>query len=180
MEKWVLGKLKDVKTIATLGILLAIGIALKFVASIDIGPYIRIGFSEIPTLVSGTLFGPVIGAVFGAVLDIIRFFVTPQSGAFFPGFTLSSALLGMVYGLILYKKEITWVRVLFAELTRKIFINIGLNSLWLKIMYDQAVMAMLPARMIKNLIMLPIDVVISYFLLTWITRAYKYVGREIQ
>ncbi|MBQ1547353.1 MAG: folate family ECF transporter S component [Lachnospiraceae bacterium] len=171
-------KLKDVRVLATLGVLLAVGVALKFVASIDIGPYVRVGFAELPTLVTGAIYGPVIGAVFGAVLDIVRFFVTPQSGPFFPGFTISAALLGLVYGLFLYNKEITWGRVILAELVRKVVINIGLNSIWLKLLYDQAIIAMLPARALKNAIMLPIDVVISFFLLRGIKRAYELTRRE--
>ncbi len=48
--------------------------------------------------VGGYFFGPVVGAVIGALIDVVGYFVHP-TGPFFPGFTISNALIGTIYGL---------------------------------------------------------------------------------
>lgn len=151
--------------LATLGILGALAIALNYVASFDFGPYLRIGFSGLPNRVTDFLFGPFVGAIFGGLMDIIKFFLKP-TGTFFPGFTLNAALSGVIYGIFLYKKPLRLWRVALAELLVKVFINCGLNTYWLSILYGKGFLVLLPARVIKNAIQLPIDIVILFLFLT--------------
>ena len=46
----------------------ALAMILNQVASIDIGPYVRIGFSGIPNRLVDYLFGPVTGCLFSGIL----------------------------------------------------------------------------------------------------------------
>ena len=93
---------------------------------------------------------------FGRVLDILKLILKP-SGAYFPGFTLSAVLGGLIYGFAFYRKPVSVKRVFVANLIVKVFDNIILNSLWLHIMYGKALAALLPARIVSNAVMLPID-----------------------
>lgn len=65
-------------------------------------PALRIGFGAIPIMISGILFGPVVGGFTGAVADVVGFLINPMGGAFFPGFTISSALSGVIPGMVYY------------------------------------------------------------------------------
>lgn len=156
-----LRELKSVKAITICGIMAALAIILSYVATIRIGSYIRVGFSFLPNMVVDFLFGPVVGGLFGGILDIVKYFLNP-TGAFFPGFTISAILGAMIYGLFLYGKKVTLARCLIPQIIVKAVINCGLNTLWLKILYGQAIAVLLPSRIVSNLCMLPIDVAIMY------------------
>ncbi|WP_029320673.1 folate family ECF transporter S component [Butyrivibrio sp. AE3004] len=174
VNRWLksLEEFKRLRNVVFCGMMAAIAIILGFVATIRIGQFIRIGFSGLPNQVVDYLFGPAVGAIFGAALDIIKWFLQP-SGDFFPGFTISAALGGIIYGFAFYKKDISVARVFIAQLIVKIFVNIGLNSLWLKILYDQAIIALLPGRILSNAIMLPVDTFITYIMLKAVERTIK-------
>ena len=107
------------------------------------------------------MFGPVVGTVMGAAADLVKYLVHP-TGAFFPGFTISGAISGMIYGVILYKKPLQVRRILFANGLVMIFVNILLNTYWLTLLYGQGFMAILPVRVLKEIILFPIDVVLFY------------------
>lgn len=150
----------QVKTVTVLGMFGAISILLGAM-TVAIGDYIKIGFSTIANQFVYYLFGPVVGAIFGGTLDILKFIVKP-TGAFFPGWTVSAAVAGVLYGLFLYRRPLKLWRVLAAELTVSVICNMLLGTLWLNIMYGQAFFAILPMRVLKNLIMWPINSVIFY------------------
>ena len=56
-------------------------------------------------------------------------------------------------------------RVLLAHFLIHAFVNVGLNTLWLVLLYEKSASVILPARITKNLVMLPIDTVITYVML---------------
>ena len=59
-----LREFRSTKTIVLCGILAALAIVLSMVASIQLGPYIKIGFSGLPNRIVEFLFGPVVGCLF--------------------------------------------------------------------------------------------------------------------
>ena len=160
-------QLKKVETLAVNSMLLAMNTVLGFF-SIMIGEFIRIGFSFLTLAISGMLYGPIIGGIFGALGDIINYFVRP-SGPFFPGFTLNNILTGVIYGIFFYKKKITLKRTLLAKFLITVIIDLGLTTYWLSILYGQAFIALLPMRIIKSAVMFPIDVVLLYLVITRMT-----------
>ena len=94
-------------------------------------------------------------------MDILKYIVNP-TGAFFPGFTLNAVLGGVIYGCSYYRNSITLVRVLATKLVVILICNVLLNTLWLSMLYGQAFAVLLPARLMKNLIMWPVDSMIFY------------------
>jgi ECF transporter S component (folate family) len=162
--------LKLTHNIALCGLMGALALLLNFTTSIFITQNIRIGFSGLPNRIIDYVLGPSVGAVFGGVMDILKYFSKPDGGSFFPGYTLSAIVGSLIYGSILYKRPIKLWRVFTAEFLTKLFVNCGLNTLWLKIMYQNAFMVILPARALKNLIMLPIDTAILFFTLTFVSK----------
>ena len=159
---------KKTSTIAFLGIMAAIAIVLSSVASINVGPYVKIGFSSIPNRLVDATFGPVVGFIFGGTLDLIKFLIKPD-GAFFLGFTFDAALAGAIFGTVMYKRPLSIVRLFFAELLLKLIINCGFNTLWISMLYGKSWMALLPARLIKNACQLPVDTLIMYLVLKYLS-----------
>jgi len=139
------------------------------VIKIDI---IRISFGFVPQAFASMLFGPLLGGIGSLAGDLLGMLIAP-SGPYFAGFTLSAFLSGMIYGLFLYNKPKTLMRITLAVLCVTVFIDIGLNTYWLTILLGKGYMAMLPARVIKSAVMLPVQVIVLSLL-------WKYVGNRIE
>lgn len=167
------------KNIVLCGFMAALAVVLSMTASIEAGPYIRIGFSGIPNRIVECLFGPIVGCFFGGALDILKYMLKP-TGPFFFGFTLNVMLAGIIYGSILYKKPISIKRIATAELLTKFLVNCILNTLWISMLYGKGFFALLPLRLLKNAIMLPIDSAILYFSLTYARKLAHRAGFEGQ
>ena len=134
---------------------IAVEIVLTRFLSINTG-IVRIGFGFLPVALLGIMYGPLWAGAAYAIGDILGMMIFP-SGAYFPGFTLSAFLTGLVFGLVLYKKDITWTRVLIASLIVVLGINLCLDTFWLHILMGQGYMAMLPARILKCAIAIPVQ-----------------------
>ena len=153
------------KNLVLCGLMAAIAIVLSMVASISIGPYVKIGFSGIPNRIVEFLFGPVVGCIFGGALDLLKFMIKPDGPLFF-GFTFNVMLAGLIYGCLLYHKPLSIKRIVIAEFLVKLIVNCGLNTLWISMLYGKAFFVLLPMRLLKNVIMLPIDSAIVFFALS--------------
>ena len=70
------------KNIVLCGLMAALAVVLSMTASVEVGPYIRIGFSGIPNRVIECLLGPVAGCLFGGALEgiaaVLRRYPIPQ------------------------------------------------------------------------------------------------------
>lgn len=156
--------------VVTMAVLIAIEIILTRFLSINL-QFLRIGFGFLPVAVMGIMYGPVWAGVGYAIGDVIGAMIFPN-GPYFPGFTLTALLTGLLYGLFLYNKEVIWQRALGVSLIITIFINLGLDTLWLSLLYGKAYIPILVGRLIK----FPIAIVIQTILipLTW-----KLIARPI-
>ena len=70
---------------------------------------------------------------------------------------------GTIYGFFFYGKRLTFRRVLAAKLVVVIVCNIVLNTYCLSLLMGKGFWAILPDRIVKNLIMWPIDSLIFYY-----------------
>ena len=157
----------SVQVLVFLGLMGALSIVLSFVGTIRIGNYLRIGFSDLPNRLNDFLLGPFLGALCGGVMDIVKYLLQP-TGPFFPGYTLSAVCGSLIFGFIthgMHGHKLSLVRIFAAELLIKVFVNIGMNTAWSCLLYGNALMAILPARILANLIQLPMDTAVIYFVL---------------
>ena len=167
-----LSRLKETRVRTFCGMMGALAIVLGYVATIKFGQYIRIGFSGLPNQVVDYLFGPWIGAIFGGAMDVIKWFASGD-GNFFPGFTVTAMLGAVIYGLFLYKRPVKVLNVVLSQLTVKLVCNIFLNTLWLNMLYGQAIAAILPGRIVSNAVMLPIDSFIMFVMLNLVNKVIR-------
>lgn len=84
------------RIIAISGFLIALNVVLSRILTI---PGI-INFGGFPIIFAGVVLGPVVGGIVGALGDVISFVVRP-TGTFMPHFVLTSALTGIIPGLIM-------------------------------------------------------------------------------
>lgn len=148
--------LSRTRTITTAGLLLAIQMVLSSYGVIEVTDSLKISLAHLAVAPSAILFGPVVAGIQGALSDLLGFILKP-TGPYFPGFTLSAALLGVIYGMLLYKtKRFTW-QIILARVIVCLFVNIALNTVFLTMLYGPSRLATLPLRVFKNLIQLPID-----------------------
>ena len=105
--------------------------------------------------------------VLSLVASILLKYVLKPDGPFFFGFTFNAMLSGLIYGSLLYRRPVSIKRIVIAEFFVKLVINCGLNTLWISMLYGKGFIALLGPRVIKNVIMLPIDSFILFFALTY-------------
>lgn len=141
-----------------LALLVALEIILTRFCSINT-PILRIGFGFLPVAMMGIMLGPWWAAVGYAAGDILGMMIFP-TGVFFPGFTLTAFLTGFTFGLFLHNREVTWKRVLPASLMIILCFNLLLDTLWLSILMGDGFIALLPTRVFKCVVMLPIHLVL--------------------
>lgn len=159
-------ELKNIKSIVMVSILtsLRIIVGLFFIPITDSN---RIYFTFIFVLLIGFLYGPISGIVSGIIADLVTFMIFP-TGAFFIGYMISSALSGFIFGIFLYKTRITIFKIIISKFIINFFINALLGSLWWIILVKNFslefyIVVMIP-KLIKNLILLPFEIIIIYFI----------------
>lgn len=181
---------KNTHTLVLCAMMAALSIILSYTTSFYITPTIKVGFSGLPNRLVDFMFGPVVGCFFGGLLDILKFLIKPDGGFFF-GYVLTAMAGGLIYGCFYYHLQIkkpykitsevsgTTDRLVYWFLTNlkalllifvanalvKILCNIGMNTLWSSMLTGKAFLAILPARIIKNLIQIPVDTVVHFVLL---------------
>lgn len=127
---------------------------------------IRISFGDIPIMLAGLLFGPIAGALTGIVADVIgAVFLSPYG--FFPGFTLTAALVGAIPPIIIRlmsKKDIKFIHLFLAILVTDIITSLGLNTLWLTMMNGKAFMVLLPPRIVARAVLIVPNTMLTFAL----------------
>lgn len=152
--------------------LAAISIVLTRFLSFVYLEIIRIGFGAIPIIISGLLFGPVIGGITGVAADLIGVLINAM-GTPHLGFTLTAALEGIIPGLLAiyfrrhYKNgtPFTFWRVFLAVLLVVMGSSLILNTIWLSQLYGNPFDIVIQPRIIAALIMLPIYSFLIYIII---------------
>lgn len=162
-------ELRDLRAVTTLAMLMALALVLNLTASIQITESLRLSFGFLATAMMGMLYGPVCAGLAAGLVDIFQYVIKP-TGEFFPGFTLTAILGGVLYGIFLYKNHYSLPRLIAVKSIINVFLHLLLNSYWLTFLYGYAFWAKIPGRIIKNVGMLPVEVLLLALLLPQISR----------
>lgn len=162
----------NVRRIAYAGLLIAISIILTRVLSGNIllggVSILRLSFGQVPIYISGMLLGPAYGAISGALADLIGYPLNPL-GPYFPGFTLSGAVSGLIPGLFsrYVKREPSWLRLLSVIALTEFTASVVLNTVWLHILTGKAVFAIAASTLISRILLVPVHATIVKFVLKY-------------
>ncbi|MCH5323832.1 MAG: folate family ECF transporter S component [Eubacterium sp.] len=195
-------ELKSVKCLAVTAMLIALACVLKSL-TIQPMPTLKIGFSFLAIASIGMLYGPTVGALACVATDVIGYLVSNQSYAFSPLFTLVEVTGGVIYGLFLYnfnpiKPDFTSAKKFFeglgsnlpallrlfaAKFTINLVCNVFMNTLFMAVMGYYATETLgvhIWERVIKNAVMLPIEVLLLILTMFPIKAAYRAVFKNKQ
>lgn len=157
---------KSIFIISTLSVLTAMEVVLSRFLSFSVWNQ-KIGLAFVAVALAGMLYGPLSGAVVGALADFIGAILFPI-GAYFPGFTLTNALLGVIFGMFFSKKffkEITsssklFLRAFLCALSNIVFCTMLLNTLWISVLYTTPFKTLFFTRIPQGIIMMAIQTVL--------------------
>lgn len=173
-----LRNLKTVQSICLCGLFVAAYVALQFVR-IVISPYLEFRFAFLALAAAAAYGGPLMGMTAGIAGDVISYFASPQSSSFFPGFTISYAILGFFFGLILYRSKATPARVFFAAVVEFI-IACSLNTIWLHFMYGMEWEYLFTIRLVKNVVSLGVNTVLLFLFMRAFSRVLSAVPAPLK
>lgn len=149
-------QLSNTRTLTMAALLVALNVALASVR-VQITPELRLSIGFITQVTAGMLLGPAVAMLTGAAGDIVSLVCFP-SGAYFPGYTLTAVVGGLIYGLMLYERpRVGYLWALLTKALVSLVCNVFLNTLWLMLTSGQAMAALLPVRVLKNLGLLPFE-----------------------
>ena len=162
---------KRLMKLCAIAILIALQVVLARYLSIQLWN-LRIGFSFIPVIIAARLFGiPGAMAVYG-IGDVIGSILFP-SGPFFPGYTLTALIVGLIFGIFLHKK-ITFLRALISVLLTQSLCSLLLNSFWISYTSGAPYTGMLATRWPQSL---SLGIVMFIFIMFVLERICKPVSK---
>lgn len=138
--------------------MIALEIVLSKLVSVNIS-FLRIGFGFLPIAILAIMYGAWWSGIAYAIGDVIGGFLFP-TGAFFPGFTVTSFLTGLIFGLILHNKKVSFKRALLASALVCILCNLLLNTYWLTFIIGKGFTVLLASRAVKELVAIPVMAVL--------------------
>lgn len=167
----------SIRSLVLGGILVAFSVVLSRFTSIrfSIGGVenVRFGLGTLPIMLSGILFGPLMGAVVGILADILGMLVSSM-GTFMPQFTFVSMLYGFIPPLLVFPFQYSLFQTKVTYRLR-VYLGIILGQLipqWLFLPYFQLTLFKTPytVSLPPRLVTVPIQIVACILILPMLLR----------
>lgn len=153
-------KVFTLETFIVLALLVAIEVILTRFLSLKEWN-IRFSFGFIPVVIAAILYGPIASATVAACSDFLGAILFPM-GAYFPGFTITAFISGIVYGLFLHKKQ-SLPNIVGAAVVNQFFCGLVINSYWLSIISGKSTFwGLIPIRSIQSAVMSIVIISVTY------------------
>ena len=153
------------KKLAVSALLIALDVILTRLLAINT-PVMKIGLGFAAVALCALLYGPWWAAVVAALADILGSTLFP-TGAYFPGFTLTAACTGAIFGLCLYQKPPRWFWPALAAGLNVVLVSYLANTAMICYISGTPFPAMLAARAVQLAVMLPVQ----FLVLSWLHRS---------
>lgn len=126
-------------------------------------PLMKIGFGFAAVALSAMMFGP-LWAVFTAALgDLVGSIIFPV-GPFFPGFTLTAALTGLIFGLCLHNKRGSKGWPIIAAALNCLLVTLVANTAMIAYISGNDFGVLFTARIVQFFVMFPVQSVVLLWL----------------
>ena len=126
---------------------------------------LKIGFSFVPIVIAAILYGPIGGMCVAALGDFLGAILFPI-GPYFPGFTLTALLTGLVFGLFLSekRKKAKWyaVGIILSVLINQLIFSLLLNTYWISVLYGNPYFATFLSRIPQCAILMPVQIAMIF------------------
>ncbi len=153
-------KLKSTKYLAIMSMMIALKVILSSFY-VPVGENLHLSITYILVAIEACILGPIAGIVSASVTDIVSFIVHPD-GPFFIGYMFSAMLGSLIYALFFYQKEITLKNIIPAKIIINYLVNVCIGSLWSMMLYSKGYIYYMTKSVIKNTIMLPIEIIVLF------------------
>ena len=158
-------ELKNIRVLAFAGLVCAMAIVLESMPIYLLGQTLKIYFSFLAVSLGCMCYGPLVGIMAGAVIDSVGFLISSYGEPYFPGLMISAMLSGLIYGVMLYRRKPTVWRIILTRLIINYGINVLLGSVWKAMLYGKGYLYYATSGLVKNTIMLPIEVFLMWVVL---------------
>ena len=142
--------------------LLALDVVLTRLLAINT-PLMKIGFGFAAVALCAVLYGPWWAALTAALGDLVGALLFP-TGAFFPGFTLTAACTGFIFGLCLYRRGKSLLWPILAAVLNVVLVSFLLNTAMISYISGTPYATLLKARAVQLAVMLPVQLAVLVFL----------------
>ena len=96
----------------------------------------KITFTFVPVVTAAVLYGPAGGAAVWGLADLIGAVLFPR-GVYFPGFTVTAALKGALFGWFLHRERVRFFpHVVIPTAVNNFVIGLAVDTLWIAILYS--------------------------------------------
>ena len=171
-------ELKNTRTLVFAALILALRIAMKPL-KIPIAADVNITFGFVVNALGSMVYGPVVALISGAISDTLGYLVAPSGVYYFP-FILLEMAGSLVFALFLYSTDITPARLILSKFCVNLFVNILLNEpimvRYYQLFFTSAYQPFVWVRIVKNIVMLPIEAVILMIVFRALIPALSRVG----
>ena len=172
------GELKNTRSLVFAALILALRIAMKPL-KIPVAADVNITFGFIVNALGSMVYGPVVALLGGALSDTLGYLVAP-SGAYYILFIIPEMLGSFIFALFLYSTDITPVRLILSKFCVNLVANILVTEP-IMIRYYQLFMTSVYqpfvwVRIVKNIVMLPIEALILMIVFRTMIPALSRVG----
>lgn len=159
-------ELRNVRVLAFSGLVCAMAIVLESFPVYILGPSLKIYFSFVVISLGCAYYGPVVGMIAGGIIDSVGFLLAGYGEPYFPGYLVTAVLSGLIYGVLLYKRRPTLLRIIIVRLIINYGSNVLLGSVWKSMLYGKGYLYYAASGFIKNTTMLPLEVFLMWAALT--------------
>lgn len=122
-------------------------------------PLVKMGFGFAAVALCAMLYGPAWAAAVAGLGDLIGALLFP-TGAYFPGFTLTAALTGLIFGLCLYRREVRWRIAFLAAALNCLLVTLILNTAMIVVFFDAALPVLLASRVPQFFVMTAVQTLV--------------------
>ena len=125
-------ELTDVRALAVCAMMLALRVVLGIFSNFTLAimPFVKIGVTFIPIVITAYLYGPVCAAIVGGAGDVLSIILAnPTAFSITPGITICCIIEGLIYGVALYQTELKLKTVIIAKIADLVLCTLPLNTL---------------------------------------------------
>lgn len=126
---------------------------------------LEVNFGFLFNCLGAMLYGPILGIISGAISDTVGFFLF-STGTYFVPYMFIAMASSFIFGIFLYKQEVTSIKLLLANFTMMVICNLLLSPLALYLYY---LMVLGKTKVFATLILAEVAVnLASYPLKSWL------------
>ena len=158
-------KMSKVKQLSFCAMFVALNIICsRFLYVYTPGNLDRLSLAFVPAAMCGLMLGPVWSGLTAMSADVLGMLMNSAGLAFNPVFTIIAGVKGVLYGLLLYKKPLTFQRIVLVFVVTTLAVDFFLNPLALTMYYGRAFWAIVLAKLPVQAIFLVVKIAVFWIL----------------